>query len=88
MTEVSIVNEEGQVTIPKEIREKFEIREGSVLNFETREDEIVIRSEKSGKQFVEEWCSIVKTKRKESIDLKKLKEEFYEQVEEDVLLRC
>lgn len=88
MTGVSIVNEEGQVTIPREIREEFEIREGSVLSFEMREDEIVIRSEKSGKQFVEEWCSIVKPKRKESIDLKKLKEEFYEQVEEDVLLRC
>lgn len=87
MTEVSIVNEEGQVTIPREIREKFEIREGSVLKFEMRKDEIVIRSEKSGKQFIEEWCSIVKTKLKKSIDLKELKEEFYEQVEEDALLR-
>ncbi|MBU7017700.1 MAG: AbrB/MazE/SpoVT family DNA-binding domain-containing protein [Theionarchaea archaeon] len=86
MTEVSTVNKEGQVTIPREIREKFEIREGSVLGFETREGEIVMRSEKSGKQFVEEWCSIVRTKLKGPMDLKKLKEEFYEQVEEDVLL--
>jgi len=46
----------------------------------------VIRPEKSGKQFVEEWCSITRTKLREPVDLKKLKEEFYEQVEEDVLL--
>ena len=45
----------------------------------------MIRPEKSGKQFVEEWCSIVRTKLKEPIDLKKLKEDLYEQVEEDVL---
>ena len=48
----------------------------------------MMKSEKSGKQFVEEWYSIVKTKLKEPIDLKRLREESYEQVEEDVLLRC
>lgn len=46
----------------------------------------MMESEKSGKQFVEEWCSIVKNKLGRSTDPKKLKEEFYEQVEEDVLL--
>jgi AbrB family looped-hinge helix DNA binding protein len=88
MTEVSTVNEEGQVTIPREIREKLGIIKGSVLSFEMREDEIVIRPEKSGNQFVEEWCSIVRTNLNEPIDLRKLKEEFYEQVKEDVLHRC
>ena len=49
-------------------------------------DEIVIKPEKSGKDFVEDWCSIVKKKLSEPIDLKKLKEDYYEQVDEDVLL--
>jgi len=75
---MSTVNREGQVTIPKEIREKFGIKEGSILNFEMRDNEIVIKSERPGKQFVEEWCSLVQTKFKKPIDLKKLKEEFYE----------
>ncbi|KYK33971.1 MAG: hypothetical protein AYK19_12675 [Theionarchaea archaeon DG-70-1] len=85
---MSTVNREGQVTIPKEIREKLGIKEGSILSFVIRDNEIVIRSQESGKKFVEEWCSIIQTKLKKPIDLKKLKEEFYEQVEEDVLLRC
>ena len=46
----------------------------------------MIRPEKSGKQFAEEWCSITRTKLKGPVDLKRLKEELYEQVEEDVLL--
>ncbi len=83
---VSTVNREGQVTIPKEIREKLGIKEGSLLNFEMRDNEIVIKLEGLGRKFVEEWCSIIQTKLEKPIDLKKLKEEFYEQVEEDVLL--
>ncbi len=43
---------------------------------------------KSGKEFVEEWCSIVGNKLKKPLDLRELKEELYEQVEEDVLSRC
>lgn len=88
MKEVAVVNKKGQVTIPSEMREKLGIEEGSILRIEMRDDEIVIRSEKSGKEFVEEWCSIVKNKLKIPLNLKKLKEEFYEQVEEDVLPRC
>lgn len=74
----STVDREGQVTIPKEIREKLGIKEGSILSFVIKDNEIVIRSEAPGKQFVEEWCSLVQTKLKNPIDLKKLKEEFYE----------
>lgn len=89
MVGIRTVGKKGQVTIPKEIREKFGLKEGSKVSFEVKEDEIVIKPEKSGKDFVEEWCSIVKKKLDKPIDLRRLKEEYYhEQVEKDVLLRC
>ena len=89
MVGIRTVGKKGQVTIPKEIREKFGLKEGSKVSFEIKEDEIVIKPEKSGKDFVEEWCSIVKKKLDKPIDLRRLKEEYYhEQVEKDVLLRC
>jgi len=87
MVGIRTVGKKGQVTIPKEIREKFGLKEGSKVSFEVKEDEIVIKPEKSGKDFVEEWCSIVKKKLDKPIDLRRLKEEYYlEQVEKDVLL--
>ena len=86
MIRIRIVGKKGQVSIPKEIREKFGIKEGTKVVFEVRGNEIVIKPEKSGKDFVEDWCSIVKKKLSEPIDLKKLKEDYYEQVNEDVLL--
>jgi AbrB family looped-hinge helix DNA binding protein len=85
MVRIRIVSKKGQVTIPKDIRERFGIKEGTKVVFEVRGDEIVIKPEKSGKDFVEDWCSIVKKKMSEPI-VKKLKEEYYEQVDEDVLL--
>jgi len=87
MVGIRTVGKKGQVTIPKEIRERFGLKEGSKVSFEVKEDEIVIKPEKSGKDFVEEWCSIVKKKLDKPIDLRRLKEEYYEeQVEKDVLL--
>ena len=88
MTDTTIVNKNGQVIIPQEIRERLGIEEGSVLDFKIRGNQIVIKAKRPGKKFVEEWCSIVKNKLDKPLDLKKFKEKFYEQVEEDVLLRC
>jgi len=87
MVRIRTIGKIYQVTIPKGIREKFGIKEGTKVRFEVRGDEIVMKPEKSGKNFVEEWCSIVKKKLPGPINLKKLKEEYYEQVDEDVLLR-
>ena len=86
MVRIRIVGKKGQVTIPKDIRDKFGIKEGTKVVFEVRGDEIVIKPEKSGKDFVEDWCSIVRRKLFTPIDLKKLKEDYYKQVDEDVLL--
>ncbi|MGC1122103.1 MAG: AbrB/MazE/SpoVT family DNA-binding domain-containing protein [Candidatus Methanofastidiosia archaeon] len=88
MTDVAVVNKKGQITIPQEIRERLGIGEGSILGFKIKGNQIVIKAKRPGKKFVEEWCSIVENKLDKPLNLKKFKEEFYEQVEEDVLLRC
>lgn len=77
------IGKKGQVTIPEDIREKFGLKEGSKVSFAVRKDEIVVKPEEREKKFVENWCSIVKKKLENPINLK---EEFYEQIEEDVLL--
>ena len=42
------VNKNGQVTIPKELREELGIGAGSEVNFERSEDAILIRKVSSG----------------------------------------
>ena len=83
---VRVVGKKGQVTIPKEIRERFGLKEGEKVVFEVRGDEIVIKpekacSEKKGRDYVKELTSIVR-KKIEAPEPSKLKELYYEQVEE------
>ena len=82
MTDEAVVTKKGQITIPRKIRERFGIDKGSILDFEIKGDKIV-KVKGFGKEFVEEWCSIVKNKLDNPL-AKELKETFYEQVEEDV----
>ncbi|MBO8180206.1 MAG: AbrB/MazE/SpoVT family DNA-binding domain-containing protein [Archaeoglobus sp.] len=81
MVRTRVVGKKGQVTIPKEIREKFGLKEGEKVVFEVRGDEIIIRPDKSGSDYVEEFVSIVKKKLKapEPAELKRL---YYGQIEE------
>ena len=44
MTDTTIVNKNGQVIIPQEIRERLGIEEGSVLDFKIRGNQIVIKA--------------------------------------------
>ncbi len=83
MVRTRVVGKKGQVTIPKDLREKFGLKEGERVVFEVRGDEIVIKPEKVGKDYVEELISVVKKKLEapEPADLKRL---YYGQVEERI----
>jgi AbrB family looped-hinge helix DNA binding protein len=83
MVRIRTIGKKGQVTIPKEIREKFGLREGDRVSFEIKEDEIVIKPEKSGRKFIEELASIVKEKLEapEPAELKRL---YYEEIGERI----
>lgn len=80
MVRTRTVGKKGQVTIPKEIREKFGLKEGEKVVFEVRGDEIVLRPEKRGIDYVEELTSIVE-KKLEAPEPAELKRLYYEQIE-------
>jgi len=71
------VGQKGQVVIPKEIRDKVGIREGSeVLVTARNDDEIVIRrSSPPTQSYVEYYVMTFSKKLKKPIDIKKLIED-------------
>ena len=79
------VGEKGQVVLPKDIREYLDIKPGSTVVFEVREGEIVIRPEKKGRDFVEDFCSVPKLKKK--LTVKDLERIYEEQLEERNAIR-
>jgi AbrB family looped-hinge helix DNA binding protein len=62
---MSRVTEKGQVTIPKEIRERLGIRPGDEVTFEETEEGYLIRKEIEAGRF-EKWRGIAETD--ESVD--------------------
>lgn len=76
------VGGKGQVVIPKDIREQMNVRPGSTIVFEVKDSgEIVIRPEKTGKEFVEYFCNVGK-KLGKSPTAKELKKILETQLEE------
>jgi len=71
------VGQKGQVVIPKEIRDKVGIREGSeVLVSARNDDEIVIRrSSPPTQSYVEYYVTTFSKKLKKRVDIKKLIED-------------
>ena len=74
---IRTVGEKGQIVIPKDIREYFDLKRGSRLLFEVKNDEIIIKPQKD-EEFAEEFCSIVKEKLTKKIDIKRL---YHDQIE-------
>ena len=80
------VGEKGQIVIPKDIRDYVGIKPGSEVVFEVKEKEIVIKSQKSGREFVEDFCNVPHKLRK-NIGIKKIKKILDEQYEEEYDIR-
>ncbi|AKG92014.1 transcriptional regulator, AbrB family [Geoglobus ahangari] len=81
MVRTRTVGKKGQVTIPKEIRDRFGLKEGKKVIFEVKGDEIILRPEKAGKDYVEEFTSVIK-KKLEAPNAVELKRLYYGQIEE------
>lgn len=56
------VTEKGQVTIPKEIRDRLGIQPGDEIDFEETEEGYVIRKEVDESRF-EKWKGVAETKK-------------------------
>ena len=66
------IGPKGQIVIPKIVRDFVGIKPGDTVLIEVREGEIVITPGTSPREFVESFCSVVKEKLTEKIDLERL----------------
>ena len=66
------IGPKGQIVIPKIIREYLGVKPGDTVILEVREGEIVIVPGTDPREFVEGFCSVVKDKLTEKIDLERL----------------
>jgi AbrB family looped-hinge helix DNA binding protein len=71
----SVISEKGQITIPKEIRDKLGIAQGDRLIFDLKGDEIIIKKSKTNK--ISEILNNQKPWKKNSLEFQKeLREEW------------
>lgn len=66
------IGPKGQIVIPKIIRDYVGIKPGDTVVIEVREGEIVIIPGRDPRDFVKGFCSVVKEKLTEKIDLERL----------------
>ena len=77
------VGPEGQIVIPKVVREFLGIKAGDEIVMEIRGKELLIKSKVDPEKFVDDFCSTTKRKLTEKVDLKKI---VREEVEERLAL--
>jgi len=77
------VGQEGQIVIPKKIRDKLGIREGSEVLVSARNDEEIVirRSSPSTERYVDYFASIYSKKLKKHVNIRKF-------IEEENIERC
>ncbi len=67
----------GQVVIPKDIREKLSLSEGSTLTFEVSNNAILVRPELSPEEAVRRFLSVKGKKLQRPVDWKSMLDEEY-----------
>jgi len=67
----------GQVVVPKEIREKLGLIEGSMLTFEVSGDTMLVRPEPLPQEVVERFLSVKGRKRNKLVDWKSVVDDEY-----------
>ena len=73
------LGEKGQVVIPKDIRKLLGLRSGQKVIFETREDEVVLKTEDDPTAFLKEFFSIPRLKKNlTQKEIEQLLEEQYD----------
>jgi AbrB family looped-hinge helix DNA binding protein len=73
------VGEKGQIVLPKDIRDYVGIKPGSKVSIEVEEKGIVIKLQKTGKDFVKDFLNVPKLKKPLTArQIKKTIEEQYD----------
>ncbi len=73
------VGEKGQIVIPEIVREYIGIKPGDEVIMEIRAKELVITPGVRPEEFIDGFCSVIKRKLTNKIDLEKLIEQEVEE---------
>ncbi len=73
------ITSKGQITIPKEIRDKFNIKSHDIGEFKVKEGEIVFTVKKGT------ILDAITRKSDKKIDFKKIREQMEKEISEDVM---
>lgn len=67
----------GQIVIPKDIRERFSLKEGATLTFEVAGNSILVKPEPSPEEIVARFLSVKGRKLRKRVDWKSALDEEY-----------
>ena len=75
------VGERNQVVIPPEVMKEAGITSGSYVKFSVKDDKVILESEKSDLERLQEYCTSIPNERRirGKIDLDAIFEESYEE---------
>lgn len=76
------MGEKGQIVIPKDIREMFNLRAKSKVVFEITNDDVRIKPAQTAEEIVEDFLNVPKLKKK--ISPKQMKEMILSQYDEEI----
>lgn len=54
----TIVDTEGRIKIPEQVRKKWEIREGTVIHFEEKDNEVLLKPVVEKKVRLKDLCGL------------------------------
>jgi len=60
MWDVARVDSKGRVTIPKEVRDSLDIKEGSHVEIHTEDGHVVVKPERDPEDIIDEMVGILK----------------------------
>ncbi len=76
------IGPKGQIVLPKDIREQFNLKTGTDVIFLVEDQQIIIETPKEHKEIIEEFCTLPENIKKRKISSKQIKELIEEQYEE------
>ena len=76
------IGPKGQIVLPKDIREQFNLKTGTDVVFLVEDQQIIIETPKEHREFIEEFCTLPENIKKRKVTSKQIKELIEVQYEE------
>lgn len=76
------IGPKGQIVLPKDVREQFNLKTGTDVIFSVEDQKIIIETPKNHKEIIEEFCTLPENMKKRKIYPKQIKELIEDQYEE------